>query len=346
MSVIKPNFRILRQYHDYLREQTSCSENSLKRYEAYNSIIMNWAGGRPLKNASSFEIPFPKFLINQRNSKNRPYSAEYMKGICSYTRRFFKWAKAHKYGYKKIPEEWILKIKPEKTIEDVQEIIFYSLEDVQRICELQPESMRLRRAIAALAFLLLSGMRISAFLTLPIKDVNLNAHTVKQLPADGVCTKYNKAAITTLLINKKLMRIIREWDDLVRFRCPLNSSWYARLNCKGNFDPRLIEPMTMENKDVLKMRALYPYSSFCKDLRKICKMAGVTYKSPHKARYGHIHLGFSKAKTAEERKAVSINVMHDSLTVTDEIYARMSSEQANRILLSFNYDEDDSIQDE
>lgn len=37
-------------------------------------------------------------------------------------------------------------------------------------------------------------------------------------------------------------------------------------------------------------------------------MAGVAYKFPHKARYGHIHPGFTKAKTAEELKAVSLNV--------------------------------------
>ena len=59
-------------------------------------------------------------------------------------------------------------------------------------------------------------MRIAAFFTLPIKDVNLDSRTVRQLPTDGVCTKYNKAAITTLLMNSRLMKIIKEWDDLVR----------------------------------------------------------------------------------------------------------------------------------
>ncbi len=338
MTSSQTNSKALQQYHQFLKAQTACSGISLKTYEAYNNLILKWAAGQPLQKAPSFEVPFPKFLINQRNGKNKPYSAEYMKGICSYTRRFFKWARDHKKGYQRIPEDWIMMIKPEKTIDGVQEIFFYTLDDVQRICGLNPESMRLRRAIAALAFLLLSGMRIAAFMTLPIKDVNLDAHTVRQLPTDGVCTKYNKAAITTILINSKLMKIIKEWDDLVRSQCPPESSWYARLDSGGNLDPRIIVPMTIENQDELKMKALSPYSSFCKDLRKVCKMAGVTYKSPHKARYGHIHLGFSKAKTAEERKAISMNAMHGSLAITDEVYARMNSDQANKILLSFNFD--------
>ena len=100
--------------------------------------------------------------------------------------------------------------------------------------------------------------------------------------------------------------------------------------------------MTIDNKDELKARARYPYRDFCRDLKIVCEMAGVTYKSPHKARYGHIHLGMSKARTAEERKAISKNAMHGSLSVTDEVYARMNSDHANKILASFDFDDDPS----
>ena len=341
MAVLRNNFLALRQYREYLKIQTTCSAATLKVYEAYDSLVLDWAEDKPLSKAPEFEITFPKFLISQRNANNESYSAEYMKGICGYTRRFFEWARDNKKDYRNITGEWIKMIKPEKNIEGVHEILFYTLDDVQRICDLKTDNMRLRRVIAALAFLLLSGMRIAAFFTLPIKDVNLDSHTVRQLPTDGVCTKYNKAAITTLLINSKLMRVIKDWDDLVRSQCPLNSSWYARLDCDGNFDPRFIVPMTVDNKDELKKQARYPYRDFCRDLKTVCEMAGVTYKSPHKARYGHIHLGFSKAKTAEERKAISVNAMHGSLSVTDEVYARMNSDHANQILTSFNFDEDE-----
>ena len=100
--------------------------------------------------------------------------------------------------------------------------------------------------------------------------------------------------------------------------------------------------MTVENADELKAKARNPYKSFCSDLKDICKKAGVEYKSPHKARYGHIHLGMSKAKTAEERKAVSMNVMHGSTGITDEIYMRMSSDQVSGIISGFNFDESDN----
>ena len=66
----------------------------------------------------------------------------------------------------------------------------------------------------------------------------------------------------------------------------------------------------------------------------------------YKARYGHIHLGYSRAKTAEQRKAVSVNVLHRNLAVTDEVYMRMSSDEANQILVSFDFDENDSYSDD
>ena len=47
------------------------------------------------------------------------------------------------------------------------------------------------------------------------------------------------------------------------------------------------------NKDELKARARYPYRDFCRDLKIICEMAGVSYKSPHKARYGRLGGHFS-----------------------------------------------------
>lgn len=117
MGFLRGNLIVLHQYHVYLKEQTDCSELSLKTYEAHNNLILNWAGEEPLTQAPSFAISFPKYLIAQRNSKNKPYSAKYMKACCSYTRRFFRWARDHKKGYQRIPEEWIARIKPEKSIE-------------------------------------------------------------------------------------------------------------------------------------------------------------------------------------------------------------------------------------
>lgn len=303
--------------------------------------MLEWAGEKPLKNAPLFEESLPKYLSEHKNQNGNPYSSSYVKAICAYARRFFYWARDHCKGYKNFTADWIDGIIPPRKIDEVKEIVYYTLDEVKRICALESENISEQRTIAALAFLILSGMRIAAFFTLPINNIRFEKDIIfiKQSPKDGVCTKNNKAANTSTFKCPALIKIVREWDDLVRTQCPGNSSWYARLDHNGNFDPREIIPMTVENADELKALARNPYKNFCSDLKKICKKAGVEYKSPHKARYGHIHLGMSKARTAEERKAVSLNVMHGGTGITDEIYMRMNSDQVSGIISGFSFDE-------
>jgi len=59
---------------------------------------------------------------------------------------------------------------------------------------------------------------------------------------------------------------------------------------------------------------------------------GLRYHSPHKFRHGHIHYGSAHAKTIEDYKAVSMNVMHSSMKITDEFYSNLNDgEVQNRI---------------
>ena len=339
--ILRDNFLTLQTYIKYLKQKGKCSQATIELYTSYNNMLLEWAGERNLKTAPSFDESFQKFLSEQKNNSDKPYSKSYMKAACSYTRRFFYWARDNCKGYKNITGEWIDSIVPVRHIDEVKEIVYYSLDEVEKICALEPENLREQRTIAALAFLMLTGMRVSAFLTLPINNVHFDETKgfIRQNPKDGVCTKNNKAANTTTFVCSSLLKIVKEWDALVRSKCPGNTSWYARMDQNGNLNPREIIPMTLENADELKKKARYPYKNFCKDLKEICAKAGVEYKSPHKARYGHIHLCMSKAKTAEERKAVSMNVMHGSTAITDEVYMRMNSDQVSEILSGFNFDE-------
>ena len=53
---------------------------------------------------------------------------------------------------------------------------------------------------------------------------------------------------------------------------------------------------------------------------------GLPYRSPHKFRHGHIHYGLKNAEDIADYKAVSMNVMHSSMSITDQIYSRMKDE--------------------
>lgn len=339
---LRNNFLLLREYRTELRDSRKINGGTNDIYESYESHILDWADEKALNKAPSFKTSFPEFLNHQTNPKGKPLSTEYMKGACGYLRRFFEWARDNKKEYKSMKGSWIKTIAPVKRPGKLPDIEYYTKEELEQICNVVPENLRMQRMIAAIAFLLLTGMRISAFLTLPIKNVSITAGTVDQVPEDGVCTKGNKAATTSIYKISKLIKIVKQWDDLVRTSCPENSSWFARLNQNGEFDPRIIEPMTIDNADELKKKARNPRPLFYKDLKQLCDLAGVEYKSPHKARHGHIHLGLKRARNYEERKAVSQNVMHETVTITDAVYSRMKSKDANEIISNFVFDDEES----
>jgi integrase len=66
----------------------------------------------------------------------------------------------------------------------------------------------------------------------------------------------------------------------------------------------------------------------------ICQRAGVPYKSPHKLRHGHAVYGLKNARTIEELKAVSQNIMHASMSITDGIYANLLKNEVQAVIAS------------
>jgi len=62
------------------------------------------------------------------------------------------------------------------------------------------------------------------------------------------------------------------------------------------------------------------------------KSRGLPYYSPHKFSHGHVHYGLANSKSFADFKAVSMNVMHSSMEITDEICSNLNDEEVrNRI---------------
>lgn len=51
------------------------------------------------------------------------------------------------------------------------------------------------------------------------------------------------------------------------------------------------------------------------------------YHSPNKFRHGHVHYAMTHAKTIEDYKAISLNVMHSSMEITDQFYSVLNESQ-------------------
>jgi hypothetical protein len=63
---------------------------------------------------------------------------------------------------------------------------------------------------------------------------------------------------------------------------------------------------------------------------------GLPYHSPHKFRHGHIHYGLKRSKNIADFKAVSMNVMHSSMEITDQFYSVLQDEEVKKRISSFS----------
>jgi integrase len=160
-------------------------------------------------------------------------------------------------------------------------------------------------------------MRITAFLTLPLSCVDIQCRKIEQNPGKGVITKNRKAAVTTLLPIPELFEVVKSWDEQVRRTLSPDSPWFAYIN---NFD-QLTQP-----KEDFQGRVNGRRMACINGMKRLCTLANIPYKSPHKLRHGHAVFGIKHARDMRELKAVSQNLMHSSISITDGIYGNLKNE--------------------
>ena len=58
--------------------------------------------------------------------------------------------------------------------------------------------------------------------------------------------------------------------------------------------------------------------------------ANLPYRSAHKFRHGHAVYGLQHARTMADYKAISLNLMHEDIKVTDQIYAPLLNKEVKQ----------------
>jgi len=72
------------------------------------------------------------------------------------------------------------------------------------------------------------------------------------------------------------------------------------------------------------------------DLKEWMLKVGLTYHSPHKFRHGFAVYSLKKAQDMGDFKAISQNMMHSNLSVTDGIYGIFSEEEVKNRITGLN----------
>ena len=330
--IIRENYFDVMAYLEYQEKILQYSYKTIDRKWAHLRHLLEWADSMPFPKTSKIEPAFPKYLETARNDgKEKSLSTESKKRACLETRNFFQWAKLNRNSkYSKVKESWIETIRPSRASGQLSEIIdreYFTLEEIRKLVNFVPDRLIDKRDRAAAAFIYLSGIRISAFVSLPIHCVDLDSDSpyVNQFPGEGVETKFNKAARTYLLPIPDLLEIVREWDDFVRSKLSENNLWFPIVNRDGTTWGNFEEMGSTESRRM----------SFSRGLKRICKGANLPYKSPHKLRNGHGVFGVKAAKTIKEFKSFSQNMMHSNMQITDSLYGHLSTDEVKETISGF-----------
>ena len=317
--VERQNYLLVQAHLRYLRDIYQLSPASLDRYRFFLRHLILWADSRLFRDTHLIRPTFPAYVANLIGQSGSPLSQQTQKKIIDVSKRFFVWAKTNdpkEYG--RFPNDWIASLRVARTPHPQREHVFVTVDEAINLATMPipDEDLALRRDQAAAAMLYLSGMRISAFTTLPISALNLAERSVRQWPELGVLTKNAKRATTYLLPIPELLAVVRAWDELVRSKLPATAPWYTPIKHTWG-DQRFSTKAPGKNR----------HQALGKRLHRLFELADLPYKSAHKFRHGHAVYGLQNAQTMADYKAVSMNLMHHDIEITDSIYAPILSDE-------------------
>ena len=299
---------------------TQVNPVSIERYWAYLKHLLRWADQIPFSQSTEIRPVFAAYLTAPgQASASASFAPITLKKIFQTSKRFFTWARtAYPRNFRAVPLEWIEALRLPRTSQPLAEHQFVKLEEVRQLAnlEIDPSDLALQRDQAATVMLFLSGMRAGAIASLTIECVDLLCRTIKQWPSLGVKTKNGKSATTYLLDIPDLIRLVTKWDEYVRARLPGIAPWYTPIISRWG-EQKLSDAAPGENRNI----------ALAKRLRKLFAKVGLPYRSPHKFRHGHAVFALQHAKTMADYKAVSMNLMHNDIRVTDGIYAPLAHDE-------------------
>ncbi len=307
------NYKDTRRYLEYCEEVRQNGRSTLNFIRTGMTHLLEWATSTRFPDAPALRSTLPRYLETQ------DLSHDYRDKLLLYARAFFEYGRKHwPQRYEKVDVDWIDSLRARGEPGVIKKRELYTLDEIRAITSLPPRSLVEERIIAAVAFLFLSGMRVSAFASLPLRAIDwaYDPVRVRQDPHWGIRTKYGKAAYTYLLATPDLedLRLIaRAWHKKVLEAVGDLGMFYAILTpgAGGGFDPVQV-PGKRRDGNVRNY------------LEMICERAGIDYLPPHTLRHNHIVYAVQRCESMADLKAVSQNVMHKSLQTTDAIYSELT----------------------
>jgi integrase len=311
----RANWKLIREYLKYRNEVDHISKSSQRLEESRLHHLLEWANEITFDKVIKIRPTYPEYVLGARADGGEGLlSPVYVQKVIRSAYRFLKWLKVQKKGYAILTQAFLDTLQPPRMTIEEKEHEAVTLEEIRAIAKAPVTTVGERRIRASAVFWFLSGVRIGAFVSLPLSAVDMDSLAVKQWPKLGVKTKFKKHATTFLLNIPDLLEVVNSWDREVRGACHNNGYWFAQLSPdSGEIIPSVMRP------------GEYRASIACRDLKEWLNKIGLPYHSPHKFRHGHAVYALKMARDIQALKAVSQNLMHSNISITDGVYGILSN---------------------
>lgn len=319
------NWKVSKKYLTYRKEVHQLAPLSVRFEEGCIRHTLEWASESSFREVTNIRPTLPAYIVDARLDKSgEPLSHAYIGKIIRASHRLFTWLSTHQKGYRSITPEFLDSLRPPRIAEKQNKFVAVTIDEIMAIAHAPANNIEERRIRAAAVFWFLSGIRIGAFVTLPINAVNLTDLSIKQWPKLGVKTKFNKHETTYFLGIPSLLEVVKKWDIEVRAVSAPNGLWFAPFSVKsGEIDKN---PVHVGNNRHSRAR---------KSLKAWMRKVGLSYRKPHSFRHGHAVYSIQQSNDISDLKAISMNLMHENLQVTDGVYGIFSSIDVRQRIIDF-----------
>jgi len=303
------NESIKREYFNHCRSAQGFAESTINKYA---QCIYKWQmcfDNDDFVNFSKEQCDeFKKYLKVEAEKKGTSFSGQY--DVLRHVKKFFLWLSDQR-EYRKIRKtdlDYLRLSKKETSIAlEKKEKDIPSLDEIKKIVQnISSTSETDMRDKALIAFLILTGMRISAVVSLPVQAFNRKELSIEQSPSMGVKTKNSKKILSTFLpINWK------EGEDMF-------FEWFDYLITQKGFTSQ--KPIFPATKSFSTKKVSNEFWGTSGPARKIikerCKEADVQYYNPHSFRHSVVAFMSERGLTEADKRAISLVLGHEHVGTT------------------------------
>jgi len=328
------NERIKREYYRYLKEARRQSEPSIDMKTAAINRFETYTGHKDFKSFHREQaIGFKTKLAEQLNQKTgERLSKSTVRSTLTALRAFFIWL-ADQPGFKSRisysdadyfnPSERDIQIALSPRARPVP-----TIEQIRHTLNVMPVDTPLaRRDRALMAFILLTGCRDTAAVTVKLKHIDLTQRVLYQDPRE-VETKFGKSINTTFFpVGGEALDYLTDWIGELKtvhlwgLDDPLFPATEMRRSETGGFHPVGLRRAHWSNADPVR-----------RIFKSAFERAGLPSFNPHSFRKTLTRLGLQLCRGAEQLKAWSQNLGHEQMLTTFTSYGQIDDHRQAEII--------------